>query len=163
MNNFFWPKMKHDVGRACARCITCRQSKSRVLPHGLYTPPPVPSAPWVDISMDFFLGLPRLRKGRDSIFVVVDRFSKMAHFISCYKTNDATHIADLFFREIVLLHGVPRSIVSDRDVKFLNYFWKVLWGKLGTKLLFLTTCHPQMDGQNEVVNRILSTLLCTII
>ena len=163
MNIFFLPKMKRDVGRACARCITCRQAKSRVLPHGLYTPPPVPRAPWVDISMDFFLGLPRLRKGRDSIFVVVDRFSKMAHFISCYKTNDATHIADLFFREIVLLHGVPRSIVSDRDVKFLNYFWKVLWGKLGTKLLFLTTCHPQMDGQNEVVNRTLSTLLCTII
>jgi hypothetical protein len=120
--HFFWPKMKRDVKRVCARCVTCRQAKSRVLPHGLYTPLPVPSAPWVDISMDFVLGLPRSRKGRYSIFVVVDRFSKMAHFISCHKTDDATHIADLFFREIVWLHGIPKSIVSDRDVKFLSYF-----------------------------------------
>jgi hypothetical protein len=159
---FFLPKMKRDVERVCARCITSRQAKSRVLPHGLYTPFPIPSAPWVDISMDFVLGLPRSGKGSDSIFVVVDRFSKMAHFISCHKT-DATHIADLFFKEIVRLHGVPRSIVSDRNVKFLSYFWKVLWGKLGTKLLFSKTCHPQTDGQTEVVNRTLSTLLHTII
>ena len=118
----FWPKMKRDVERVCARRVTYRQAKSRVLSHGLYTPLPVPSAPWVDISMDFVLGLPRSRNGRDSIFVVVDRFSKMAHFISCHKTDDATHIADLFFREIVRLHSVPRSIVSNRDVKFLSYF-----------------------------------------
>ena len=142
--HFFWPKMKRDVERAYARCITCRQAKSRVLKHGLYTPLPVLSAPWVDISMDFVLGLPRSRKGRNPIFVVVDRFSKMAHFISCHKTDDATHITDLFFREIVRLHGVPRSIVSDRDIKFLSYFWKVLWGKLGTKLLFSTTFHPKL-------------------
>jgi hypothetical protein len=141
------------------RRVACRQAKSRVLPHRLYTPLPEHSAPWVDISMDFVLGLPRSRKGRDSIFVVVDRFSQIAHFISCHKTDDGTHIADLFFREIVRLHGVPRSIVYDRNVKFLSYFWKVLWGKLGNKLLFSTTCHPQTDGQTEVVNITLSTLL----
>ena len=83
--HFFWPKMKRDVERVCSRCIACRKAKSRVLPHGLYTPLPVPTSPWVDISMDFVLGLPRSKTGRDSIFVVVDRFSKMAHFIACHK------------------------------------------------------------------------------
>ena len=147
----------------CDRCITCRQAKSRVMPHGLYTPLPVPKEPWVDISMDFILGLPRSKKGKDSIFVVVDRFSKMTYFIVCHKTDDAINIADLFFREVIRLHGLPRSIVSDQDVKFLSYFWKVLWGKKGTKLLYSTTCHPQTDGQTEVVNRTLIQLLRAII
>ena len=128
--HFFLSKMKRYVERVCARCITCRQAKTKVLPHGLYTPLPIPSEPWVDISMDFVLGFPRSRKDRNSIFVIVDRFSKVAHSISCHKTNDATHIAYLFFREIVQLHGVPRSIVSSRDVKFLSYFLESLVGKV---------------------------------
>jgi len=162
-DHFYWPKMRRDVDRFVRRCVTCNTSKSKLKPHGLYTPLPTPNTPWADISMDFVLGLPRTKRGHDSIFVVVDRFSKMAHFIACHKSDDASHVANLFFRDIVRIHGVPKTIVSDRDVKFMSYFWKTLWGKLGTKLLFSTTCHPQTDGQTEVVNRTLSQLLRAMI
>jgi hypothetical protein len=162
-DHFFWPHMRHDVQRYVERCTTCLKAKSRLNPHGLYTPLPIPNVPWEDISMEFILGLPQTQRGRDSIFVVVDRFSKMAHFIPCHKSDDASHVADLFFREVVRIHGIPKTFVLDRDTKFLSYFWKTLWAKLGTKLLFSTTCHPQIDGQMEVVNHTLSTMLIAVL
>ena len=160
---FYWPKMKRDVQRICDRCIKGRQAKSKIMSYRLYTPLLVPKEPWVDSSMEFIFGLPRSKKGKDFIFVVVDRFSKMTHFITCYKTDDATNIVDLFFREVIRLYSLSRSIVSDQNVKFLSYFWKVLWGKLVTKLLYSTTCHLQTNGQTEVVNRTLIQLLRAII
>jgi hypothetical protein len=87
----------------------------------------------------------------------------MAHFISYHKSDNASHVADLFFTEIVRLHGVPNTIILDRDAKFLSHLWRTLWFKLGTKLLFSTTCHPQTDGQTKVVNHTLSTMLRAIL
>nr|KYP59270.1 Transposon Ty3-I Gag-Pol polyprotein [Cajanus cajan] len=151
--------MRRDVERFCSRCIACLQEKSKVMPHGSYTLLPVANSPWVDISMDFILGLPRTQRGMDSIFVVVDRFSKMTHFIHYHKIDDASNIERLFFKEVVRLHGLPKTIMLDRDTEFLIHFWKSHWSRLGTKLLFSTTCHPQTDGQTKVVNRSLSTML----
>lgn len=106
-----------------------------------------------EVSMDFVLGLPRTQKSMDSILVVVvDRFSKIAHFV-------ASRIANLYFWEIVHMHGVSRSIASNRDTKFMSHFWKSLWERMGTNLNFSSAYHPQMDGQIEVVNWSLGNLL----
>jgi hypothetical protein len=157
--SYFWLGMREDVKIFVDRCRFFQHSKGRKQNVGFYHPLPIPERPWDAISMDFVLGLPRRQRGFDSIFVVVDRFSNMAHFIPCHKTSDATHIANLFFKEVIRLHGLSKSIVSNRDTKFIGNFWRTLWKKLGTNLLFSSAYHPQTDGQMKVVNRSLEDLL----
>ena len=134
--------MYKDVQKFVKICGVCQITKGGSQNIGLYTPITNPEKPWSDISMDFVLGLPKTVKGYDSIFVVVDRFSKMDHFIPCKKTSYAEHVAKLFFKEIVRLHGLPRSIIFYRDSKFVGYFWKNLGEKMGTELKFSSTFHP---------------------
>jgi hypothetical protein len=104
--HFFWPRMQRDVERYVSRCTTCNKVKFRLNPHGLYMPLLVSHVPWEDISTDFILGFSRTKRGRDSVFVVVDCFSKMAYFILCYKTDNTSHVADLsfiFFNDLFLI------------------------------------------------------------
>ena len=141
--------MRSKVEKFVSRCRVCHHAKGRSKNTGLYTPLPIPARPWDSVSMDFIQGLPRTQRGHDSIFIVVDRFTNMEHFILCYKISDSTHIATLFFDGVVKLNGLPRIIISDRYVKFTGNFWRTSWKKLGTRLNFSSAYHPQSDDRTK--------------
>jgi hypothetical protein len=108
---------------------------------GLYQPLPIPERPCEDNSVDFFLGFPRTQGRHDSIFVVAEIFLKMVHFIPCLKISDV-HVVNLFFKEVVKLYGLPKSMVSKKDAKFVGHFWRTLWKNLKIDLKFISTHHP---------------------
>eukprot|EP00253_Pinus_taeda_P012142 PITA_12142 len=157
---YFWPGMKKSIVEYLARCLECQQIKAEHQhPTGLLQPLPVPEWKWEIISMDFITGLPRTKRNNDSIFVVVDKLSKAAHFIPVQSTYKAMQIAHIFKQNVFRLHGLPKTIVSDRDVKFTSAFWKTLFAELGTQLNFSTAYHPQTDGQIERVNQMVEDML----
>ncbi|KAL5578327.1 hypothetical protein UlMin_020026 [Ulmus minor] len=129
-------------------------------PSGLLQPLMIPEWKWEHISMDFVMGLPKTLKGYNSIWVIVDRLTKSAHFLPVKNTYKMEQYAKLYVQEIVRLHGIPLSIVSDRDPKFTSTFWKSLHKAMGTRLRFSTAFHPQTDGQSERTIQTLEDMKC---
>ncbi|KAA3466182.1 integrase [Gossypium australe] len=121
------------------------------VPSRLLQPNLIPEWKWDRVTMDFVSGLPLTLRNKDAIWVVVDRLTKTAHLISVKSNYSLNILAELYIPEIVRLHGVPLSIVSDRDSRFTSRFWKKLQEALGTKLHFSTAFHPQTDGQSELI------------
>jgi hypothetical protein len=156
---FYWQGMRQDVRQFVAQCIVCQSTKYETKkPGGLLQPLPIPSGIWEDLSLDFITGLPPSH-GNTVILVVVDRFSKGAHFGALPPTYTAYKVARLFLDMICKHHGLPRSLVSDRDSVFISHFWRELFKLSGTKLRMSTAYHPESDGQTEVLNRSLEQYL----
>jgi transposase InsO family protein len=122
-------------------------------------PLPIPSWKWKDISMDFIVGLPNTSQRHDSIWVIVDRLTKTAHFLPVHTTYNAKKYAEIYLDQIIRLHGVPKTIISDRGTQFIARFWEQLQYALGTKLIRSSAYHPQTDGQMERINQILENML----
>ncbi|KAI0500465.1 hypothetical protein KFK09_018678 [Dendrobium nobile] len=156
---FFWKGLRGDVEDMVSKCDICQRNKYQACaPSGLLQPLVLPNKIWEEVTMDFIEGLPK-SEGYTIIMVVVDRLSKYSHFIPLRHPFSAPTVASTFIREVVRLHGVPTSIVSDRDKVFLSSFWKELFKMQGTFLKRSTAYHPQTDGQSEVVNRSVETYL----
>jgi hypothetical protein len=157
---YWWNGMKADIARFVAHCDTCQRIKvEHQKPAGLLQPLPIPVWKWDEIGMDFVVGLPKTQKGHDSIWVIVDRLTKVAHFLPVRTTYGGEKLAKLYIENIVKLHGVPRRIVSDRGTQFTSRFWKSWHKAMGTKLDFSSVYHPQTDGQTERVNQIMEDML----
>nr|ABA98151.1 retrotransposon protein, putative, Ty3-gypsy subclass [Oryza sativa Japonica Group] len=157
---FWWASMRREIEEYVALCDVCQRVKAEhQKPAGLLQPLKIPEWKWEEIGMDFITGLPRTSAGHDSIWVVVDRLTKLAHFIPVKTTYTGNKLAELYMARVVCLHGVPKKIVSDRGSQFTSKFWQKLQVEMGTRLNFSTAYHPQTDGQTERVNQILEDML----
>jgi len=157
---FWWSRLKRDVAQFVYSCLICQKSKvEHQKPARLLTPLDVPEWKWDSISMDFVTSLPNTPRGHDAIWVIVDRLTKSAHFIPINISFPVSQLAEIYIREIVKLHGVLSSIVSDRDPRFTSRFWKSLQEALGSKLRLSSAYHPQTDGQSERTIQSLQDLL----
>ncbi|XP_042441327.1 uncharacterized protein LOC122026664 [Zingiber officinale] len=144
--SYWWAGMKKDIADFVARCLVCQQVKAEhQRPAGLLQKIQISEWKWEHITMDFVVGLPRTRRTHDTIWVIVDRLTKSAHFLPIRRTESLDRLAELYCREIIRLHGVPLSIISDRDPRFTSRFWQSLQQAMGTELRFITAFHPQTD------------------
>jgi transposase InsO family protein len=156
----YWPGMDAEIVQYVTSCDACQRNKpSQQSPMGLLQSLPIPHRPWSQVSLDLITQLPRTSAGNDAIVVFVDKVTKMVHYVATTTTVTASQLATLFLREVVRLHGVPDSLLSDRDPRFTAHFWRSLWDRLGTKLTMSTAYHPQTDGQTERSNRTLEEML----
>lgn len=156
----YWPGMYQTVKRYVDSCHVCATHKDRTTAaNGRLQPLPIPGRPWEAISMDLITQLPKTKLGHDAIVVFVDRFSKQAVFVACKTKITAPELATLFFQNVFRYHGVPRSIVSDRDSRFTSAFWTALFDLMNTSLNLSTAYHQQTDGQTERTNRTLEQYL----
>jgi hypothetical protein len=159
-SRYWWYGMKRAVAEYVALCDNCQRVKAeRQRPIGLLQPLKIPQWKWEEISMDFIVGLPTTQSGYNSIWVIIDRFSKVAHFILVKTTYKGAKLADLYITRIVCLHGVPKKIVSDRGTQFTSRFWEKLHEAMDTRLNFSSAYHSQTDGQTKRVNQILEDIL----
>ena len=155
---FWWSGLKKDVAEYVASCLTCQKAKiEHKRPGGLLQPLEVPEWKWDSIAMDFVSGLPRTTTGHEAIWVIVDRLTKSAHFIPINMRYSMDKLAQLYIKEVVRLHGVPSSVISDRDPRFLSRFWQSLQQALGTKLKLSSAYHPpdrwSIGANNTVLRR----------
>ena len=158
--HYWWRGMKKDVAEFVSRCLIYQQVKDdHQRPVGLLQSLPIPQWKWEKITMDFVVGLPRCQSGYDAIWVIVDRLTKLAHFLPMKNSDSMEKLAELYVKEIVRLHGTPVSIVSDRDPQLTSRFWPSLQRALGTRLHFSTAFHPQTDGQSERTIQALEDML----
>jgi hypothetical protein len=158
--SFWWTRMRREIAKYVSECDICQRVKaSHLKTAGTLQPLTIPSWKWEDISMDFIVGLPNTSRRHDSIWVIVDRLTKTAHFLPVHTTCNAKKYAEIYLDQIVRLHGIPRTIISDRGTLFVSRFWEQLQNALGTKLIRSSAYHPQTDGQTERINQILEDML----